>query len=78
MTDQLRETLTNAGRVLVSEDQGDYVAGHITVRLPNDTQRFLMKPAGIGLDEMSPAPCRVTTSSSSIPRCCARDPPSIR
>src|SRR5712671_5976844 len=54
MTDQLRETLTNAGRVLVSEDQGDYVAGHITVRLPNDTERFLMKPAGIGLDEMSP------------------------
>jgi L-fuculose-phosphate aldolase len=54
MTDQLRETLTNAGRVLVSEDQGDYVAGHITVRLPGDAERFLMKPAGIGLDEMSP------------------------
>ena len=54
MTDTLRETLTNAGRVLVSEGQGDYVAGHITVRLPNDPERFLMKPAGIGLDEMSP------------------------
>ena len=54
MTDQLRETLTNAGRVLVGEDQGDYVAGHITVRLPADSERFLMKPAGIGLDEMSP------------------------
>jgi len=53
MTDTLRETLTNAGRVLVSEGQGDYVAGHITVRLPNDAERFLMKPAGIGLDEMS-------------------------
>src|SRR3984893_15197012 len=54
MTDQLRETLTNAGRVLVSEDQGDYVAGHITARLPKDNEHFLMKPAGIGLDEMSP------------------------
>jgi L-ribulose-5-phosphate 4-epimerase len=54
MTDKLRDTLTNAGRVLVSEDQGDYVAGHITARLPGDAQRFLMKPAGIGLDEMSP------------------------
>ena len=53
MTDQLRETLTNAGRVLVLEDQGDYVAGHITARLPGDSERFLMKPAGIGLDEMS-------------------------
>jgi ribulose-5-phosphate 4-epimerase/fuculose-1-phosphate aldolase len=52
MTDQLRETLTNAGRVLVSEDQGDYVAGHITARLPADSEHFLMKPAGIRLDEM--------------------------
>src|SRR5260370_16543708 len=54
MTDQLRETLANAGRVLVGEDQGDYVAGHITARLPGDAEHFLMKPAGIGLDEMSP------------------------
>src|SRR6266404_7436383 len=54
MTDVLRETLTNAGRVLVSEGQGDYVAGHITARLQDDQERFLMKPAGIGLDEMSP------------------------
>src|SRR5215471_21275044 len=53
MTNILRETLTNAGRVLVSEGQGDYVAGHITARLP-DNGHFLMKPAGIGLDEMSP------------------------
>ena len=47
MTDLLRETLTNAGRVLASEGQGDYVAGHISVRLPNAPERFLMKPAGI-------------------------------
>ena len=43
MTGSTSETLTNAGRVLVSEDQGDYVAGHITVRLPGDCGRFLMK-----------------------------------
>ncbi len=54
MTDALREKLVQAGRVLVSEDQGDYVAGHITVRLPDDPGRFLMKPAGIGLEEMTP------------------------
>ena len=30
MTDALREKLVDAGRVLVSEDQGDYVAGHVT------------------------------------------------
>src|SRR5215813_7125145 len=53
MTDALRDTLTNAGRVLAMEGQGDYVAGHISVRLPNDPERFLMKPAGIGLEEMT-------------------------
>ena len=54
MTDALREKLIQAGRVLVSEDQGDYVAGHVTARLPDDPARFLMKPAGIGLEEMTP------------------------
>src|SRR5260370_35391336 len=54
MTDALREKLVQAGRVLVSEDQGDYVAGHVTLRLPDGDGRFLMKPAGIGLEEMTP------------------------
>jgi len=34
MTDHLREALANAGRVLAMEGHGDYVAGHISVRLP--------------------------------------------
>jgi len=54
MTDALREKLVQSGRVLVSEDQGDYVAGHVTLRLPDGDGRFLMKPAGIGLEEMTP------------------------
>jgi len=54
MTDALREKLTDAGRVLAAEGQGDYVAGHISVRLPGDPERVLMKPAGIGLEEMAP------------------------
>jgi ribulose-5-phosphate 4-epimerase/fuculose-1-phosphate aldolase len=49
MSDALRDKLVDAGRVLVSEDQGDYVAGHVTLRLPGGEGRFLMKPAGIGL-----------------------------
>src|SRR5499426_4691731 len=53
MTEALRKKLTNAGRVLASQDQGDFVAGHVTVRLPDDPSRFLMKPATIGLDEMT-------------------------
>ena len=54
MHQSLRERLVDAGRVLASEGQGDYVAGHVSVRLPDDPGRFLMKPAGIGIEEMRP------------------------
>lgn len=54
MSAALREKLANAGRVLALEGQGDYVAGHVSVRLPDDPGRFLMKPAGIGIEEMRP------------------------
>jgi L-ribulose-5-phosphate 4-epimerase len=54
MTAELRAKLVNAGRVLALEGQGDYVAGHVSVRLPDEPRRFLMKPAGIGLEEMRP------------------------
>src|ERR1700685_1395663 len=54
MTDRLRETLADAGRVLAMEGHGDYVAGHISVRLPENSGRFLMKPAGMGIEEMRP------------------------
>jgi L-fuculose-phosphate aldolase len=53
MTEALRRKLTNAGRVLAMQDQGDFVAGHVTVRLEDDKSRFLMKPATIGLEEMT-------------------------
>ena len=32
MSEALRKKLTNAGRVLTSQDQGDFVAGHVTAR----------------------------------------------
>src|SRR5438270_13435987 len=54
MHEALRERLVEAGRVLALEGQGDYVAGHVSVRLPDAPGRFLMKPAGIGLEEMRP------------------------
>ena len=91
MTDKLREKLINAGRVLVDEGQGDYVWGHISARLPDNPNRFLMKPGCIGIEEMTrrttsspstsraskgPANGRATTRSTSTPRCCARGPTS--
>ncbi len=42
------------GQPQATADQGDFVAGHVTVRLPDDPGRFLMKPATIGLEEMTP------------------------
>jgi L-fuculose-phosphate aldolase len=53
MHEALTRKLINAGRVLTSQDQGDFVAGHVTARLPDDPNRFLMKPATIGLEEMT-------------------------
>jgi L-fuculose-phosphate aldolase len=53
MTDKLREKLINGGRVLVDEGQGDYVWGHISARLPDNPNRFLMKPGCIGIEEMT-------------------------
>ena len=53
MTDKLREKLINAGRVLVDEGQGDYVWGHISARLPDNPNRFLMKPGCVGIEEMT-------------------------
>jgi L-fuculose-phosphate aldolase len=53
MTDALREKLIHAGRALVDEGQGDYVWGHISARLPDNPNRFLMKPGCIGVEEMT-------------------------
>ncbi|MDH7798393.1 MULTISPECIES: class II aldolase/adducin family protein [unclassified Beijerinckia] len=49
----LKKKLIEAGRGLAHEGQGDYVAGHITVRVPDASGHFLMKPAGIGIEEMN-------------------------
>lgn len=43
-----------AGRILAHQGQGDMTRGHVSLRLPDDPGRFLMKPNGIGLDEMTP------------------------
>lgn len=53
MTDQLKTTLINAGKILYSEQQGDDIFGHVTVRLPDDAGHFLMKPHTFGLEEIT-------------------------
>lgn len=51
--DALKEGLINAGRILVSEDQGDFIFGHVAARLPSDPGHFLMKAHTIGLEEIT-------------------------
>ena len=52
--DALKEALINAGRILVSEDQGDFIFGHVAARLPGSSELFLMKAHTIGLEEITP------------------------
>lgn len=53
MSDQLKTTLINAGKILYSEEQGDDIFGHVTVRTPDDPDYFFMKPHTFGLEEIT-------------------------
>jgi L-fuculose-phosphate aldolase len=52
--DQAVAKLILAGRILVHQGQGDMTRGHVSLRLPGQDQLFLMKPNGIGMEEMTP------------------------
>src|SRR5882672_6532861 len=51
--DELKDRLIWAGKVLVGEGQDDFTRGHISMRLPDSTALFFMKPHSIGLDEIT-------------------------
>ena len=53
MSEQLKTTLINAGKILYSEEQGDDIFGHVTVRTPDDADYFFMKPHTFGLEEIT-------------------------
>ncbi|HEV8392212.1 MAG TPA: class II aldolase/adducin family protein [Dongiaceae bacterium] len=50
--DALAEKLAQACKVLADDGQGDLIWGHVTARTAARPDRLLMKPAGIGLEEM--------------------------
>jgi len=50
--DALAEKLAQACKVLADDGQGDLIWGHVTARTSARPDRLLMKPAGIGLEEM--------------------------
>src|SRR5260370_2558996 len=51
--DEIKQKLVLAGKVLVAEGQDDFTSGHMSMRLPDDRTRFLMKPHSVGLDELT-------------------------
>jgi L-fuculose-phosphate aldolase len=53
--DKLAEKLAQACKVLADDGQGDLIWGHVTARTAARPERLLMKPAGIGLEEMERA-----------------------
>lgn len=52
--DALTEQVIKAGRILANDGQADWIWGHVTARLPEAPGEIFMKPANIGLDEITP------------------------
>lgn len=51
--DEIKETLSLAGQVLVAEGHDDFTRGHISMRLPDNPSLFFMKAHSTGLDEIT-------------------------
>jgi ribulose-5-phosphate 4-epimerase/fuculose-1-phosphate aldolase len=51
--DEAKRKLIDAGIVLEAQGLGDFTRGHVTIRDPNDPEKFFMKPHSFGLDEMT-------------------------
>jgi L-fuculose-phosphate aldolase len=51
--DEIKTEMIWAGRVLVNEGQDDFTRGHISMRLPDTSALFFMKPHSVGLDEIT-------------------------
>ncbi|HEV7617682.1 MAG TPA: class II aldolase/adducin family protein [Burkholderiaceae bacterium] len=52
-TEEAKQKIIDAGRVLEAEGQGDLTRGHVSVRVPGDPSRFFMKPHSYGFDEIT-------------------------
>jgi L-fuculose-phosphate aldolase len=50
---ELKQKLIDAGRILDAEGQADLTRGHVSIRLPDQPDLFIMKPHSIGFDEIT-------------------------
>lgn len=51
---ELRQKIAASGQVLCANGQDDLTRGHVSARLPDNPDLFLMKPHSVGLDELTP------------------------
>jgi L-ribulose-5-phosphate 4-epimerase len=49
----IKEALAYGCKILALEGQGDIIWGHVTCRVPGRSDRLYMKPAAMGLEEIS-------------------------
>jgi len=49
----LKQKLVHGCRILAMEGQGDFIWGHVTVRTPQRSDRILMKPHMMGLNDVT-------------------------
>lgn len=52
-SDEIKQKLIDAGRILEAQGHGDLTQGHVSVRVPSDPAHFLMKPHSRGFDEIT-------------------------
>lgn len=53
MSQDIRERLIDACRILDAEGLGDLTRGHVSIRMPGDPTHFYMKPHSRGFDEVT-------------------------
>jgi L-ribulose-5-phosphate 4-epimerase len=51
--DQAKQRLIDAGRILEANGLGDLTRGHVSIRIPDDSNHFIMKPHSYGFDEIT-------------------------
>jgi L-fuculose-phosphate aldolase len=51
--EEIAGKLATAGRILAREGHRDYTRGHVSIRLPGNPERFVMKSQRFGLEEVT-------------------------
>lgn len=53
LTEQARQRLIDAGKILEVNGQADLTRGHVSIRIPGEPNLFYMKPHSMGFDEIT-------------------------